>query len=259
MPNQKICEANKALGLEIREFMTHVPDVKEESITDYLVWKWKLLDARFSYLNIKTFTRQEEHSTTGADFELELWLLGEKTAVPLLFQAKKFTKPYDAYMSKLNYPGGTQAQLKKLLAYSTAKKLLPFYMIYTSGGGSAKTMCGGPGSVTGAYMIDAETIREFADGKHGKQVSLGNLLGKSNPFHCLFCCPLGAAGEYFKRYFQQAPDSVRTSVDDLPAYVQALREDNSVVSREKYADNLPNVRAIGVYDIRDLEDRDTVR
>ena len=42
------CDCNKAIGLEVRDFVRNVPDVKEESITDYLIWKWKLLDSRFN-------------------------------------------------------------------------------------------------------------------------------------------------------------------------------------------------------------------
>jgi len=35
------CEANKALSLKVLEFMRHVYDIKEESITDFLVWQWR--------------------------------------------------------------------------------------------------------------------------------------------------------------------------------------------------------------------------
>lgn len=88
-----ICEANKAASFKVKNFMQNVKDVKEESITDYLVWKWRELDKRFSYINTSTFTRQEENMRTGADFELELWLVGKKSHYTLVFQAKKFIKP----------------------------------------------------------------------------------------------------------------------------------------------------------------------
>ena len=75
MTTPDLCVANKAVGVEVRDFILNVPDAKEESITDYLVWKWRALDTRFNYVNVKTFTRQEENAKTGADFELELWLV----------------------------------------------------------------------------------------------------------------------------------------------------------------------------------------
>ena len=116
-----LCDANKAVSLEVKNFMLlNVPDVKEESITDYLVWKWRELDSRFKYINVATFTRQEESTTTGADFEIELWLVGNKFHFPLVFQAKKFVKPNDSYVTKLNYPSKTQGQLTTLLAYAKA-------------------------------------------------------------------------------------------------------------------------------------------
>lgn len=251
MHHAKLCAANQALGLEIREFMTHVTDVKEESITDYLVWKWKLLDARFSYLNIKTFTRQEEHSTTGADFELELWLVGKLFAVPLLFQAKKFNKEFDSYMGKLNYPSNTQAQLSTLLAYATANNRLPFYAIYTAVAAKATTKCKGGGpSDTGVYMVDAKKIQEFANGLHGKRVSLSALLAKGHPFHCLFCCPLGLA-KFFAGYFEKIPEEARYPLDRLPNYVRnLLRAQADEISSDRVAE-VTHVNVVGVYDMRE--------
>lgn len=94
----KLCKTNKAISLDVREFMGNVSDVKEESITDYLVWKWRKLDPNFKYLKVSTYTRHEENSTTGADFELELWLVGRRFHFSLIFQAKKLVKPYDSYV-----------------------------------------------------------------------------------------------------------------------------------------------------------------
>lgn len=116
-----LCERNKAIGLQVRDFILNVPNAKEESITDYLVWQWGLLDSRFRYIKVKTFTRQEENTSTGADFELELWVVGKTKFLPLLFQAKKFLKPFDSYQQKLNYPNNKQKQLATLLAYASTK------------------------------------------------------------------------------------------------------------------------------------------
>jgi hypothetical protein len=251
MPNQKICEANKALGLEVREFMIHVPDVKEESITDYLVWKWKLLDARFSYVNIKTFSRQEEHSTTGADFELELWFVGKTFAVPLLFQAKKFNKEFDAYMGKLNYPNNTHAQLSTLLAYAAANNRLPFYAIYTAAAAKATTKCKGGGpSDTGVYMVNAKKIQEFANGVHGKRISLSALLAEGNPFHCLLCCPFELTN-YFAGYFGKMPGEARYPLDRLPYYVRNLLNSQVDDISSAHVAEVTHVNVVGVYDMRE--------
>jgi hypothetical protein len=256
MNRSALCDSNKALGLEVRDFIRNVPDAKEESITDYLVWKWRLLDSRFKYINTKTFTRQEESTTTGADFELELWLVGRARCIPLLFQAKKFNKTFDCYVNKLNYPGNTQAQLQTLLAYAASRALLPFYAIYTATA-SAHPLCRGIADLdSGVYMIDASTIKTFADGVHGRKVSLGSIISRSNPFHCMFCCPMGVDDHYFSEYFNaQATGLAGRSRESLPTYAsqilsaQATLADNGALEEQQIDGELPPVRVIGVYDL----------
>ena len=260
MTTSDLCVANKAVGLKVRDFILNVPDAKEESITDYLVWKWRALDAKFNYINVKTFNRHEENAKTGADFELELWLVGRTQCVPLLFQAKKFTQPFAGYVGKLNYPLNSQSQLQKLLSYAAAKRLLPFYSIYTHVQAN-RPLCGGRSDLdTGIYMIDAQKIKEFADGAHGRKVSLAALLRHSNPFHCMFCCPMSTNGSYFQNYFRSQADSgVMRKPDEMPGYARQLlysreqRGENESVSQETLSEDFPPVRAVGVYDLRDRD------
>lgn len=257
-----LCEANKAVSLEVKNFMLNVPDIKEESITDYLVWKWRELDARFKYINISTFTRQDENTTTGADFELELWLVGRKFHFPLVFQAKKFVKPNDSYVTKLNYPAGTQGQLTTLLAYAKAQKKLPFYALYSIPDSNTLAMCrAGDVSDTAIFMADAHTIKAFADGKHGKRVSKNKLLKTANPFHCMFCCPLTQSGDYFLNYFSALTEGAEAHDNEkLPNYVSMILSGRVLELSEKETLSVINqselrvFRAVGVYDMRDLED-----
>lgn len=259
-----ICEANKAVSLEVKNFMLNVSDVKEESITDYLVWKWRELDTRFNYINVSTFTRQEESTTTGADFELELWLVGRKYHFPLVFQAKKFVKPSDSYVAKLNYPAGTQRQLTTLLSYakSQKKKKLPFYAFYSVPDSKTQTMCGANDvSDTAIFVADAHTVKAFADGKYGKRVSKNKLLKATNPFHCMFCCPLTQSGHYFASYFSALTEGAEAHDNEtLPSYVSMLlsgrmlelgEEETLAVINEN---ELRAFRAVGVYDMRSFDD-----
>lgn len=256
-----ICKANKAVSLEVKNFMLNVPDVKEESITDYLVWKWRELDSRFKYINISTFTRQEENTTTGADFELELWLVGRKFHFPLVFQAKKFVKPNDSYVAKLNYPAGTQGQLKTLLSYAKTQKKLPFYVFYSIPDSNTQTMCRkGDVSDTAIFMADAHKIKAFADCKYGKRVSKNKLLKATNPFHCMFCCPLIESGEYFTRYFSGLTEGAEARDNEqLPNYVSLLLSGRALELSEEETlsvinqNELRTFRAVGVYDMRDLK------
>lgn len=240
----------KAVSLEVKSFILNVSDVKEESITDYLIWKWREIDKRFNYLSVTPFNRRQESTTTGADFDLELWLVGRRKHVSLAIQAKKFIKPYNSYVNKLNYPDGTKQQMNKLLKYSAAHNKLPFYFIYTVTDLS--------NTVDGAvFMADARVMEEFADGKKGKKISRDDIIRASNPFHCMFCCPHAKKGFYFPA---SNTDTSPENNNALPEYVRDLLEaprdqPSSLLDRElSESIELPDeraFRAVGVYNMRD--------
>lgn len=252
-----ICDANRTLSAEVRDFLVNVPDAKEESVTDYLVWKWRDLDSRFKCINISTFTRNEENTVTGADFELELWLVGKRSHFPLVFQAKKFVKPHDSYVAKLNYPKGTQAQLGKLIAYSKSKKRLPFYAFYSIPDAKTQTKCRKPDiQNAGIFISDAISIMAFADGAHGKKISKNRILSAAIPFHCIFCCPLGKLGDFFERHFPSIADIAElVGNEKLPDYVNLLRSGQIIgMNRQEILSiinqqELRSFRTIGVYEM----------
>jgi hypothetical protein len=113
---------------------------------------------------------------------------------------------------------------------------------------------------SGVYMIDAATIKTFADGTRGRKISLVDILARSNPFHCMFCCPLGATDSYFAHYFHpiHARNALRNR-DELPSYVKQILTTNPEMNNEgmvpaQHIDgDLPPVRVIGVYDLSDAE------
>ena len=257
-----ICDANKSLSLEVKKFLENVKDVKEESTTDYLVWKWKELDRRFNYISTRTFNHEEESSFSGADFDLELWLVGRTHHVSLAVQAKKFIKPYDSYIRKLNYPDGTKQQMTTLLAYAAATKKLPFYFIYSVPAAQTSTMCGRNNSMdSGIFMADAKVMEEFADGKRGKRASRDSILDASNPFHCMFCCPLSQNGRdpasYFISYFSEdVAANAELSNERLPGYVKDLLREPDDVSDMEIKRGTPSrdgweaFSTVGVYDLR---------
>lgn len=258
-----ICAANYALSVEVRKFIENVGDAKEESITDYLVWKWRELDKRFNYLRVQPFNHDEESSTTGADFDLELWLVSSTFQVSLAVQAKKFIKRSDSYVKRLRYPNGTKAQMDKLLAHAKSQGRSPFYFIYTIPQATTNPMCDRKNGLTpsvegGAiFMADAFVMEEYADGKHGTRVSRDQLLRASNPFHCMFCCPLAGSQEYFRHYFPSVSDQATERNAELPSYARrlliALRgsDRQGVVLEPAEREQLRAFRAVGVYDMRD--------
>lgn len=102
-----LCSQALDIDREVREFLLEVNGLNEESVTDYLLWKWSELDSRMHRFSYKRFSRSEENLETGADFEL--WIIGKHYSLPLVVQAKKFLqKPYDSYRKKsgiLTIPG----------------------------------------------------------------------------------------------------------------------------------------------------------
>lgn len=251
-----ICDSNTAVSLEVKNFILNVHDVKEESITDYLAWKWRELDKRFNYLSMHTFNHDEESTTTGADFDLELWLVGRRKHVTLAVQAKKFINQYASYVRKLRYPEGTKQQMDALLTYAASKGHLPFYFIYSAPDSTFTTLCSAGSTDGGIFMADAKVMEQFADGKRGKRISRDELLAECNPFHCLFCCPLGATEKYLQKYFAESARSApaRTN-DELPQYVQSLllgktvqKSSHDINSHNN--DGWERFKAVGVYDLR---------
>jgi len=252
------CQAHKFVTNEVKEFLINVDGVGEESITDFLLWKWALIDKKFKSINVSSFTRHEESNVSGADFEMEVWLVGSKLNYPLVFQAKKFVKPYDAYLNKLNYPKNTKNQMNTLIKYASANSKIPFYAFYSLPDEKTKAMCRhNDVDDCGVFMAHAKNVEEFADGKHGKRVSKNDLLGVSNPFHCIFCCPLAFRG-YFEKYFPSMVDELKKR--SLPQYVRYLiegheQEVNEGQIREYIKEyNLGKFRHIAVYDMRELEE-----
>jgi hypothetical protein len=244
-----ICDSNLALDLEVRGFMENVSDIKEESITDFLVWKWRELDKRFNYIRVHPFNHEEESSKTGADFDIELWLVGRTHHVALAVQAKKFLKRYDSYLNKLRYPNGTKSQLNMLLSYASSNNRRPFYFIYSLPDSASHNMClGGSESLGAVFTADARRVKKYVDGKkHGERVTREQLLGITNPFYCMFCCPLTQTSEYFDNYFRYPQESNNES---LPNYVRQLLQRSDVPTNIEESEAPRQFRLIGVYDMR---------
>ena len=247
-----ICDANLALELEVRRFIENVGNVKEESITDFLVWKWRELDKRFNYVRVHPCNHEEESSRTGADFDIELWLVGRKHHVALAVQAKKFLKRTDSYVTRLRYPGGTKSQMNTLLSYASSTNRLPFYFIYSVPPSTSRTMCPGKAGRLGAvFMGHARRFEEYADGKHGKRITRDQLLRITNPFHCMFCCPLAQGGRYFDHYFGvPGEQSQQYNNESLPSYVRQLLQQGDVLIDIQRVEAPRQFRHVAVYDMR---------
>lgn len=263
----KLCEENLKISKDVFGFIANVNEVKEESITDYLLWKWREADNRLNYVNVSTFTREQENKVTGADFELELWLVQRSNAVPLLIQAKKFLKDHDAYCGKLNYPANKGRQIELLISYAKAKGLLPFYLFYSTADADTKILCRG-GRIDPSreemslFMASAYEIKKIADNCQNRKISKNHVLAVSNAFCCLFCCPMGQyLAEYIARYFpsvaEENSNALEYNDNNMPHYVRLLLSKEITLGREfmekvkEY--ELHRLRNVAVLDLRQQE------
>lgn len=79
------CENLKESSLYIKRWIDGQPEVKEESISDWLLFD---MSQKIRRIVSKSFTRHEEAKLTGADWEW--WILYSNVAYKFRVQAKRY-------------------------------------------------------------------------------------------------------------------------------------------------------------------------
>lgn len=226
-----LCDQSKVVSEDVFNFITNVQDLKEESITDYFVWKFHKTSGHFHYVNVHAFTRQQEGTQSGADFELEFWMVGSHQIMGLLVQAKMMRYVYDGYCRKFNYRSSEGRQIDILLSYASKYGLLPFYLFYTAPHSNPNNQCCGSQNDTlehncSLYLCSALDVKDIADTCFGKPISRDIMLSFSYPLTCLFCCPDASdIFNYLSNHFPSLSKAVRhslQSIDNLPPYVRLI-------------------------------------
>jgi len=253
-----LCNKIITLSNEVYDFIDNVNDVGEESVTDYLVWQWRKANANFKFLNIEKHTRHYENKTSGADFELELWVLKKNNSFSFVFQAKKLIHDYDGYWRKLNYKKGSTRQLDMLINYSKKHKKLPFYIFYALDDKNTWPLCKGSNiHKTAIFLTDAQTIDDVTVQYKKRKLSKDKILEYTNPFHCLFCCPLlnktNGLHDFLREYFPRSLDFYFPD-QEVPNYVYSiLSNEFGDIRRLIDKHELYMFRNIGVLDLRKVE------
>lgn len=117
----------------IKMWMMEQPHVKEESLTDWLLFN---ISKSIPSVYYQAFSRHEE-AENGADWEW--WILTSDSyiksssfnAYRFFVQAKKLTNTGDNY-SRLNYGNKNGLQIDLLIENAKAYHAFPFYMFYTT-------------------------------------------------------------------------------------------------------------------------------
>ncbi|KOO15974.1 hypothetical protein AKJ18_07440 [Vibrio xuii] len=193
-----LCSVHKSINVNVREFIKHVPKVNEESITDYLFWKWAETDSKLKVFEYKGHDKKTEGGISGAD--LEIFFLTSKTTSrkPLVIQSKKLFEEYNSYArNALCYRDGSGHQMKMLEGYSGQDKT-PCYMFYAKLEVTSKAkmpaceLCDDPEELKdfAVFITPLDRIKDYAEKTEQdkyKRVSRSQLIEECIPFHKLFC------------------------------------------------------------------------
>jgi hypothetical protein len=186
------CIEVKKISEYIREWISKQPAVKEESLTDYLLFQ---LSEKVPKIRYKAFSRQEEAKTTGADWEW-WFVFSDSHAYKLRIQAKKVFLDNYPHIAHTNRYG---LQIEKLLKDAIRTNSIPLYAFYTNETG--EVMCGRAINDEGVYMAGANNVyNSFIKGIKQK-VLPQSVLSITNPLSCFFCCPLVRGEESFSDFF----------------------------------------------------------
>jgi len=212
-----LCKEIKTLSEQVYDFIDNVPSVQEETITEYLMWQWSLLDKKVKFIKRKRLHTKTEEVKSGADFEIELWLIKSSTAIPFLIQAKKIIKKTNSYCSKsLNYNVAKPTRQYQLLIDAAIREhMVPLYAFYTK-----------KDKHKSIYISDAYEVKKLAihcSKKSRSVVKREDILDISTNIISLFCFGKSLLGDIigsqFEVEFNMLPDYVKFYLNNSTEYI----------------------------------------
>ena len=179
---EQACDEVRKVSERLATWIRKQSAINEESATDWLLYE---LSDRLPFMLYKKFTRHQESSESGADWDW--WFVLRRGAIGFRIQAKKVISGADHYRG-LAHTGRTGLQMELLLESSRSANLLAFYALYSGGAPSANTMCGGAIEIfkdEGVFLAAAPTLYKRFIGAGRSRVEASALLGCSNPLSSL--------------------------------------------------------------------------
>lgn len=247
-------DVTRALSRELQDFLLHVPDVPETSVTDFLLWRWRERDPRFRFVNVQRRSRAAGQDVPAPELTLALWILGKRTHLPLVLLARRFTRTWDGYLGRLAAPDGTRGHLNTLTAWAEARRAVPFVLLYSIPDEATRTVCGqSEAAASGVFLLGADEATAFATGAHVSRVQKNRLLARSDPFQCLFChgraSAAGGCADALVCLSPRMQGLPRRPNRGLPAVVRQLASGATPPALLDWR----NFHALGVYDLSDTE------
>lgn len=259
------CEKLKESSLYVRDWIARQPAVKEESLTDWLLYD---ISQKINGIIYRAFSRHEEARVTGADWEW--WFLFPDFSAKMRVQAKKINPGNDNYAA-IAHTNKYGLQIEKLLQDSEAKNFLPFCTFYTCL--QEHVMCQKQINDEGVFMAGANQVHgDFIKG--GKRPAMPtDILAKSIALSCFLCCPLQSEGHgrrsfisflshYYSSEIGHVPEEgeqldrepTRGIYREIPSYVSSLvehaREGLPDWWEQEFRGYIEGVNSIVVYDAR---------
>jgi len=253
-----LCDILKDLNTKIYAWMSAQPAVKEESITDWLLYE---LSKRSGQVAYKAFNRHEEAKYTGADWD---WVfVFDDGTVWLRVQAKKL------FVGEDNYPSLARSnrygqQISTLITSAAKVPAYPLYVFYY--GSSKISGCISRSHTTaGAYLCGAKVVdANFVSIR--KRVNPADLIVRSYPLPCIVCCPMAPGGSakilirqiyhYFERHslFNSSLDEYQGYSKDIPAAIRSVVDNELKFPdgwAQEFGSQFADVGAVVIEDFRD--------
>ena len=263
----KLCETFKALSVRAFEWAERQENVKEETLTD-----WLLDRANFSrFVFYHSFTRHQE-AFQGADWEW--WIVSGKRGFAMRIQAKRLHAG-ENHRSALAYENRHGLQIDHLLNSSRSKGLTPLYCFYNAEP-NLITRCKCPQEThgkEGILLASAVQMYNLLSNSSKRGIYTHDISDFLIPLSCIVCCPLSQSTdpidrihENISRYFHLDGDSEMLHIhDELPEMVVSLmRGDHNELGakawEERYLEGArPETSAIVVTDMTHRNENISVR
>lgn len=248
-----LCSVTRRCAAYIFGWLKAQPHVKEESLTDWLLYA---MDAARRDVIYRAFSRHEEAHVTGADWEW--WFAFPNGAMRMRVQAKKLTEG-DNY-SSLAYANRAGLQIAKLMEDAARVNAYPLYAFYCAEDSGRCTRR--VGEADGVHLASASSVDKLISAR--VRLSASDVLAVSIPMTCFTCCELFLANRgveglirFIKSRFESnemAPESVEAVGfhRELPAFVRLLADQTMAddLWLREYQNEIEGTDAILLFDFR---------
>ncbi len=254
------------------DWINKQPHVKEESITDWLLFNISNASPNVIY---KAFTRNEE-AYNGSDWEW--WILTQSYAYRLLIQAKKLNAVGDNY-PLVTYSNKNGMQIDLLIREAKIRNALPLYAFYSCCHPDINKQCRNiqylPQSllvwcrncINGCYLTSAIELHKDIFGSPRRNVQAQNLIDSSFGISILDMLwnnnddadnLLTCLNSHYKDNFDKDKlhniSGIRHNYTNLPSYVKFLLERNKQDDlpwlESEFKRDVRNLSGVAIIDIR---------